>query len=669
MLKSSVFNILGIEETKDEQQIKDAYRAKLVSANPEDDQAGFVQLRGAYEEALRLAGESSEKEWLTNTPVGMWTKQLNDIYSDLSKRTNIECWKKLFADPFFQALDTSDEAKKALFSFFTSHFFLPKAVWKLIVDECELEIRIDEFEETVPRSFLNFVINNKENSITIPLEQFVGNPTSDYDGYINKYFSLRNMIDSEDPSGAAMLFEELENADISHPYLLAERLRYAIKTNDSVSARKWLDRYENDLETCRDSYMLHASAEAYWMLQDHETARERAEEVLKESPSYFGALKIIADYDAHNGDYEKAHEGYLKLFDINPFDPSLTADFKKNLPDLIRLREGRLIDHPSVHDIIELCWNYYQSGEYQKALDILMTLDPETEDDRYSYTNIIGRLYFVLERFDEALPLLMRWKGYIDATIDDQSEAAKKRLSRKGTALYFISQVWFDRALKSKSESDISETLSYLDQAIRADSPPVNFQYILRQGEFLARLGRDKECLEFCNEYIKQFGNFAPLLALHQRAAHKLNEYNDVIRDYYEILRNMPQIHSAYVLAADTFLQTSQLKECHEIISQARENNVNTPRLRLIELTARRMETTSKKGLWECISALNNLEIECRGMDPHKCDIENLSDIALERSRANMGIPNLDVALYEMNRIVTQSPDNDRYAIALADIY
>ena len=47
------FNTLGIEATKEEKEIKKAYREKLHTVNPEDDPNGFKILREAYEEALK----------------------------------------------------------------------------------------------------------------------------------------------------------------------------------------------------------------------------------------------------------------------------------------------------------------------------------------------------------------------------------------------------------------------------------------------------------------------------------------------------------------------------------------------------------------------------------------------------------------------------------------
>ena len=60
MDKIEIFQILGIEYTKDEHLIKNAYREKLAVTNPEDNPEGFKRLRAAYEEACRLAKQPEE---------------------------------------------------------------------------------------------------------------------------------------------------------------------------------------------------------------------------------------------------------------------------------------------------------------------------------------------------------------------------------------------------------------------------------------------------------------------------------------------------------------------------------------------------------------------------------------------------------------------------------
>ena len=73
MEKNRIFEILGIGETKEEREIKKAYREKLVTVNPEDNPEGFQRLREAYEEALILIrkpekdvqrGRLAERLWL-----------------------------------------------------------------------------------------------------------------------------------------------------------------------------------------------------------------------------------------------------------------------------------------------------------------------------------------------------------------------------------------------------------------------------------------------------------------------------------------------------------------------------------------------------------------------------------------------------------------------------
>ena len=103
-----VFQILGIEQTKDERALKNAYRDKLTVTNPEDDPEGFKRLRMAYEEACRYAGtpdaeenEEAEPTLEDDTPAGQWVRGVRKVYENITDRCDVEKWKALFeADDF-----------------------------------------------------------------------------------------------------------------------------------------------------------------------------------------------------------------------------------------------------------------------------------------------------------------------------------------------------------------------------------------------------------------------------------------------------------------------------------------------------------------------------------------------------------------------------------------
>ena len=82
MNRTEAFQRLGIDVTKDEKAIKNAYREKLLVTNPEDNPEGFKMLRAAYDEACRYATEEetdSEEKVQDTTPSGLWLEKVGEI--------------------------------------------------------------------------------------------------------------------------------------------------------------------------------------------------------------------------------------------------------------------------------------------------------------------------------------------------------------------------------------------------------------------------------------------------------------------------------------------------------------------------------------------------------------------------------------------------------------
>ena len=158
MERQLAFHVLGIKETKDEQQIQDAYRGLLKRTNPEDDPEGFKRLREAYETAVSWARQPEPLEEGEKTDIEKWIDQVNEIYLDIHDRCNPKLWIDVLEDPVCTDLDTSLQAREGLLAYLMDHIYLPNIIWKLL-DECFQIVEERELlEQQFPTDFLNYVM-------------------------------------------------------------------------------------------------------------------------------------------------------------------------------------------------------------------------------------------------------------------------------------------------------------------------------------------------------------------------------------------------------------------------------------------------------------------------------------------------------------------------------
>ena len=157
MERQMIFRVLGIQETKDEHRIRDAYRALLKNTNPEDDPEGFKRLREAYEEALRVARqpEDDEGEEKEKTQIDLWVEQVDRIYRDIRARQDTQKWQQALSDPVCDDLDTSLEAREAFLLYLMDHIYLPRPVWQLVDRQFQIVEDRDNILQKFPKDFLD----------------------------------------------------------------------------------------------------------------------------------------------------------------------------------------------------------------------------------------------------------------------------------------------------------------------------------------------------------------------------------------------------------------------------------------------------------------------------------------------------------------------------------
>ena len=149
-----IFSALGIGATKDEGQIKDAYRKKLVEVNPEDNPEGFKRLRKAYEDALIYATQKEEEK--KNDPVSVYLKRVEELYHAGSMRFDVKAWEKLAGDELLDDLELGEDAKWGLFDFLADYYRLPSRIWRVLNNVFHFQTNEQEFKEHLPENFVNY---------------------------------------------------------------------------------------------------------------------------------------------------------------------------------------------------------------------------------------------------------------------------------------------------------------------------------------------------------------------------------------------------------------------------------------------------------------------------------------------------------------------------------
>lgn len=293
MEAKKAFEILDILSTKDTNDIKKAYRTKLVQVNPEDDPVGFKLLREAYEEAMRLAN-LKEEEQTPDTPIDAWIKRVDEVYRRLSTRINLDCWKELLGEDICINIDTCNEARDAFLTYLMDHYRLPMEFWKLIEEKFQLVGSKQELYDKYPVNFVDYITEDPENKAWMDFTLFEGDDEAAIDGFIEDYLALRRINDYNQYESAEELLEKFKQSKLWHPYLEAEKMRFFVTQKRDEEAKEAAGRLQN--RESNDSYVKYYLAEYYFAYGNLEAGYELCKEILEIYPDHYGAKILLSDY-------------------------------------------------------------------------------------------------------------------------------------------------------------------------------------------------------------------------------------------------------------------------------------------------------------------------------------------------------------------------------------
>ena len=242
MEKNMIFAVLGIAETKNEDEIKSAYRAGLAGNNPEDDPEGFRRLREAYEQALALArqkeGDGQEEEEDT-TPAGQWMRRVREVYTSLPRRIDSGQWKELLMDDVCVDLEYGEEVKWRLFRYLADAYQLKSEIYRLLDGRFGIREGEAEFREHLPDGFVDYMLRriaDEEGENDFPYEWYTGPDNADYDTFQGQLYELEECLSEGDGGKAKQLAAAMESSGIDHPYYRLARARLAAEQGDLKAA-------------------------------------------------------------------------------------------------------------------------------------------------------------------------------------------------------------------------------------------------------------------------------------------------------------------------------------------------------------------------------------------------------------------------------------------------
>lgn len=567
----NIWKVLEINETKDKDVIINAYRKKLVTVNPEEDQKGFMQLRQAYEEAMKLADrvedeETVEGENFTDTPVGNWMKQVNQVYHDIARRRDIETWKKLLQNDVCFSLETKTEARDELLRYLMNHNYLPQEIWILLDEKFMLQEYKEELYEIFPVDYINRgVIENIIYEDYIRLDLIESRGGTEYDRYLRLLYNLNYAVSGNQLEEAESLFDEIKELKIYHPYEDMFYANYLIRKEQYDEAgtiiQSLYEKYPDNIEIIREKAVL------CMRLKQYDEAKALYEQVLNVKPRYYNVLVEMGNVCFALEEYEDAKEYFDRASDIHRTE-YIQERYVECVKALENVYDKKHRDEPeNVEYTIDYARAKYQQGNFDESLALLENIEPD-EDNRLEYMHLLGCNYMYKENYVQAQEYLEYWMTATEKLCDDGTVKTKKAIRRLSRAYQCIAQ-----NLAGQNRYDEAEI--YIDKALATGEHTIEFcedkaRYYLRQKKY-------DDAIKACDKVFEYDADSVMGHAIRASALKELGYYRDSVEEWSMCIKYEPYDLMYYVKKIEVLFLAGEYDEIKEIIKYLEENGVNEP--------------------------------------------------------------------------------------------
>lgn len=646
MIRENIWELLGIDKTKNQELIKEAYRKQLIHVNPEDNAQGFMKLRNAYEEALRLSSqpETDEMQISEKSDIDLWMEDVNSVYQDIHKRLNISLWEELFRSPVCTGLDTYLEARERLLSYLMNNYYLPERIW-ILFDHHFYFVRDKEtLMETLPRDFIEYVISQIEKYSLINLDLFTINEESYVDDYIRSYYDIKRLIDEGNFDNLSEEFQKIDETGIYNPYIDAERIRYFVEIDNTEGIKNLINNLSPYLE---DDYIAYYTAMAHWKIKRYDEAANIWGDLYKKIPTHYGAGMGLIEYSIYKGNYKEANELAIQLSRTYTQDERIYNLLTEANEHLIKEYEAACKEDSQNWEIKEeLAWCYYQNSYFDECIQLLSRFPDELKKEAW-FLKIQGYVYARKDNYKKSLEYGLKWLENLKESQESENYIRDFCRCNQLIGLSYINKMDYENAT------------SYLKDAISLEENLGERLYSMERLSFgFLKSDKNEDCIDICDEILAQSENYYPAYLNRQEAYFNMKNGQGVIYDYYSAIDIYPDYIKPYLLAAKVFYFYGQYEDSIEVIERAKEANLVSNEMELYYGKNLRLSSQSKENTEIALEVFLNLY---ENMKAAQDENDELGEVLHEVARAYADLGQFKKGLKAIEDAIHLYPSNDDY--------
>lgn len=573
-----VFQILGIEQTKEESALKKAYREKLAVTNPEDDPEGFKRLRTAYEEACGYArtpdtqeNEETEQTLEDDTPAGQWVRGVREIYENITDRCDEQKWRKLFEEDAFLSLEEEENCTVYLLRFLMEHFKLPTKVWKLLDEKIHIVQNAGALRERFPAQFVNYMVHKCESGEEVEFSQFRGAADADYDQFLQYYDRAYQVLQEGNLPEAERIIGCGDALNITHPVMEICRASLYEKKGQTDEAIALLR--EQSAQYPEDDLIAYNTAEMLWRNGKHEEAAEIYEGLREKLPKHYMANLRLTDWYYEQGKYKEAKKCAEEILSVGG-DDSFLDTLQKINAELEREmeREYAASEDPGLG--LDLGWCYLQDGRTDLGIRTVTALKGKVPEDRKEeYLGLMTKLSAEAAEYEKTIKLAAEWEESLERRILRDTDPTEEEKDRNRIRQSHMIRMQCYRAYGYAQPEKFAEAIAEAEKA--ETGTPKDIGMLIEKAQIFVQMEEYERCSEISQKLIRDYQVYAAYANELEAAKRQWNAAG-VIQNGRACLNYFPTYVKAYEMMAKVYLDLAHPEELKALLQQAKDNNVKS---------------------------------------------------------------------------------------------